>query len=96
MLYTGTNTRIELETGIDLTNAQNPKVRWRRRNESGVYESGEWDANIEDDKVVYTTSKVDLDIAEVWQFQAIVTINQNLFKGRIVTVKIEKPITTEE
>lgn len=87
MIYTGTNSRIFLETGLDLSQAQATQIRWRRKGVSGV-----WNASVDGTKIYYDTSKSDLDESGTWEFQAIVTINNNLYKGEISKIKIEKPI----
>lgn len=88
MIYTGTNTTIRLDTGIDLSQATDIYIRYRKPN----HNEGAWQATVDGEEIIYKTKTSDLDIPGIWHFQAVVKINGNLIKGRIVNQKIYKPI----
>ena len=90
-MFTGTNVRIILDTGIALTSATGQKIRYNGPGDI----KGEWDATIADTTIYYDTAKTDLSVAGPWQFQAIVETGNDLFKGEIATVWVYSPLDKE-
>lgn len=88
MIITGTNVKIQLATGIDLSSATSPKILYE--NPNGV--SGEWDATISGQNIEYTTATTDITISNLWKFQAQVTIGGNIYKGQIATMYIQESL----
>lgn len=89
MIYTGQSIELRLQTGIDLSGAASPKIKYRKSN--GV--TGEWTATIDGNDLVYETSNSDLDRKGVWRLQAFCTIGGLNKLGKIAKVTIDEPIS---
>ncbi len=90
-VFTQTRIFVKLDTKIDLSDATNPEIHWRKPDGT----SGEWSGTIDGEYVTYNTQTSDIEDAGVWAFQAVVTDSGNLVKGSIVKKNFQNPIKTD-
>lgn len=79
---------IELDTGLDLSSATEPKIKYRKPDGS----TGEYTGVISGTKVTYQPSNSDFDQAGLWMFQAWVKIGGLNAFGQVVQQQIEPTI----
>ncbi|GAO43813.1 hypothetical protein [Flavihumibacter petaseus] len=79
---------LQLDTGIDLSGANNPQVHYKKP--SG--ETGVWPATIEGSTLFYNIASGDLNESGTWSLQAAAAIAGEPAKGKIVDMEVLVPL----
>ena len=87
MIFTGKNQTLKLNTGKDLTDATG-RIRYLKPDGT----SGTFDADIEDEQLVYKFEEDDIDQKGTWHFQAEITSGVDLLVGEIARAIAKDPI----
>jgi hypothetical protein len=86
-LFTGTNIRIELQTGVTLTGGT-AVIRFKRPGGT----TGTWTGVIDGSTVYYDTLTADINQAGDWQFQVVAQITGKTYKSDITRLTFSTPI----
>lgn len=90
-VYTGSTVTFRVDTGLNLSTATSVAIRY----ESPV-DKGEWQGQVDGSEITYTTEVDDVIVSGVWSFQAIVTVGEQVHKGKIASFVIQKALPVHE